>query len=64
MVIVTIIFAGLGVFAVGVAIYMLKTDAKLGMWDIVTIGCPVGMLATAAFAFYCAVCVVTGSKIF
>jgi hypothetical protein len=64
MVIVAIIFAGLGFLTVGAAMYMFKTDAKLGMWDAITIGCPVGMLATAAFAFYCAVQVATNSKIF
>jgi hypothetical protein len=52
---VTAIFIALGVLAVAVAIWMFVTNARLAMWDFVTILCPIALLATASFSFYCAI---------
>jgi hypothetical protein len=51
----SLIFAVLGIFAVAIAIWMFVNNAKHRLWDFVTIGCPIGLLVTAAFAFYCAI---------
>jgi hypothetical protein len=48
------IFLVLGCVCMAVAGWMLTTNARLKMWDFVTVACPVGVLAMACLSIYLA----------